>query len=104
MVDSVDEDGSGQIEFNEFLSIIKNTDGDQKIGKINKFFKEVTSGTLAETDLSFNLLIQKLRREYLMDAIMSPDPSKKDFGDKILKNVAKQLQAQKFKNKFQQDN
>lgn len=44
MVDAVDEDGSGQIEFSEFLSIIKNSDGNEKMGKINKFFKDMTSG------------------------------------------------------------
>ena len=30
IVDLVDEDGSGMIEFEEFLSIIKNSDGDEK--------------------------------------------------------------------------
>eukprot|EP00347_Sterkiella_histriomuscorum_P009949 403339257 len=100
MVDAVDEDGSGQIEFQEFLSIIKNSDGNEKMGKINKFFKDMTSGQLAGTDLSFNLLVQKLRRDYLMDAIMSQDGKKKEFGEKILRNVSKQVQAQKFKNKF----
>lgn len=89
MVDAVDEDGSGQIEFPEFLSIIKNSDGDEKMGQINKFFKDMTSGQLAGNDLSFNLLVQKLRRDYLMDAIMSSDPKKKEFGDKILKNVGR---------------
>ena len=44
MVDAVDEDGSGMIEFPEFLSIIKNSDGSEKMGKINKFFKDMTSG------------------------------------------------------------
>ena len=57
MVDAVDEDGSGQIEFTEFLSIIKNSDGNEKMGKINKFFKDMTSGQLAGNDLSFNLLV-----------------------------------------------
>lgn len=89
MVDAVDEDGSGQIEFPEFLSIIKNSDGNERMGKINKFFKDMTSGQLAGTDLSFNLLVQKLRRDYLMDAIMSQDPKKKEFGEKILRNVGK---------------
>jgi hypothetical protein len=36
-----------------------------------------------------------------MDAIMSGDPKKKEFGEKILRNVSKQVQAQKFKNKYQ---
>ena len=93
MVDAVDEDGSGMIEFPEFLSIIKNSDGSEKMGKINKFFKDMTSGQLAGNDLSFNLLVQKLRRDYLMDAIMSQDTKKKEFGERILKNVGKQVQA-----------
>lgn len=89
MIDAVDEDGSGMIEFPEFLSIIKNSDGSEKTAKINKFFKDMTSGQLAGSDLSFNLLVQKLRRDYLMDAIMSNDQRKKDFGEKILRNVSK---------------
>ena len=38
MVREVDEDGSGQIEFGEFLQIIGNSDANEKTGKINKFF------------------------------------------------------------------
>jgi hypothetical protein len=44
MIDLVDEDGSGMIEFTEFLGIIKNSDGSEKTAKINKFFKDMTSG------------------------------------------------------------
>ena len=44
MINSVDQDGSGKIEFPEFLSIIKNSDGSEKTAKINKFFKDMTSG------------------------------------------------------------
>lgn len=57
MIDSVDEDGSGMIEFPEFLSIIKNSDGSEKTAKINKFFKDMTGGQLASSDLSFNMLV-----------------------------------------------
>lgn len=32
-----------------------------------------------------------MRRDYLKDAIMGDDPSKKEFGIKIMKNVAKQF-------------
>ena len=35
MVSTVDFDGSGLIEFEEFLLIIKNTEKDPKIAKIN---------------------------------------------------------------------
>lgn len=36
-----------------------------------------------------------------MEALMSEDKDKKEFGQKILKNVAKQVQASKFRNKNQ---
>ena len=71
MIVAVDDDGSGMIEFGEFLGIIKNSDGNEKTMAINKFFKDMTSGKLAGDDLSFNLLVQKLRRDYMMDAILS---------------------------------
>lgn len=57
MIDAVDDDGSGMIEFPEFLNIIKNSDGNEKTGKINKFFKDMTSGELKSKDLSFNMLV-----------------------------------------------
>ncbi len=46
-------------------------------------------------DLSFNLLIYKLRREHLLDAIMSTDSDKKQFGEKIMKNFSKLVNQQK---------
>ena len=78
------------IEFEEFLSIIKNSDGDEKSQKIYKFFKDMTSGTLKNSnDLPFTLLVQKLRRGYMLDAIMAGENDKKDLGMRILKNVGK---------------
>lgn len=97
MVDLVDEDGSGKIEFGEFLSIIKNQ-SDDRTQKINRFFKDMASGSLAGSDLSFNLLVQKLRRDYMLDAIMSPDPSKREFGERILANSSKQTKWSKWSN------
>ena len=35
MIKDVDTDGSGMIEFDEFLMIIKNSDADVKTAKIN---------------------------------------------------------------------
>jgi Ca2+-binding EF-hand superfamily protein len=35
MIKEVDADGSGMIEFDEFLMIIKNSDADEKTSKIN---------------------------------------------------------------------
>jgi hypothetical protein len=37
-----------------------------------------------------------MRRDYMMDAILSGDMGKKEHGNKILKNVGKQLQSHKL--------
>ena len=45
MVDEVDDDGSGQIEFPEFLSIMKGSVENEKEGEnVNQFFKDVVNG------------------------------------------------------------
>lgn len=94
MIDSVDEDGSGQIEFEEFLGIIKGSNATDKTIKINKFFKDMTTGKLASEGISFSMFVQKMRRDYLKDALMGENAAKREFGEKILKNVAKQFQQQ----------
>lgn len=64
IVREVDEDGSGQIEFDEFLLIIKNSNSDSnnKTAKIHKFFKDMSNGNLGSKDLSFNVIVQNIRR------------------------------------------
>lgn len=62
MIRDVDDDGSGFIEFPEFLQIIKNADGNEKLAVINKFFKELTSGKLGGKNISFPVLVQNMRR------------------------------------------
>ena len=95
MIASVDDDGSGMIEFPEFLGIIKNSDGNTKTAKINEFFQNMTNGKLTkQQEVSFNLLVQKMRREHMMNAIFPADPkdpNKRENGERILKNVSKQL-------------
>jgi len=96
MINQVDEDGSGEIEFPEFLNIIRNTHGGDNSSRIFKFFKDMANGSFqGSSDLSFNLLVQKMRREHLLNAIMSNDMEKKQEGEKILKNVSKHIQQQK---------
>ena len=43
--------------------------------------------------MSFNLLVQSMRRQHLMNALLAEDDSKKDASSKILKNVARNLQT-----------
>jgi len=40
----VDEDGSGEIEFDEFLSIIKGGSGGDEAAAIKDFFNKLTRG------------------------------------------------------------
>ncbi len=44
MIMAVDDDGSGQIEFEEFLGIIQNSEDGEASAKINKFFKDMSNG------------------------------------------------------------
>lgn len=50
-----------------------------------------------DSELSFTLLVQKIRRKYMINAITSKD-EKKVRGQRILKNVEKQLETYKQKN------
>ena len=53
----------------------------------------MTSGKLSNgEDISFNLLVQKMRREHLMNALLGEEGNKKEAGEKILKNVSRSLQ------------
>lgn len=39
-------------------------------------------------ELPFNLLVAKIRRKYLLQALAAKDPEKRERGIRILKNVA----------------
>mmetsp|Transcript_8515 Transcript_8515/g.14347 ORF Transcript_8515/g.14347 Transcript_8515/m.14347 type:complete len:243 (-) Transcript_8515:53-781(-) len=94
MIEDVDEDGSGMIEFEEFLLIIKNSDANEKTAKINQFFKDMSNGKLGNKDLSFNIIVQQIRRGHMMNAILEQG-EKKEGGMRILTNVEKQIKAMK---------
>lgn len=83
MIRLVDKDGSGKIEFDEFLDIIKSADGGDKSSKMYNFFKgiaiilcisnlriDMVSGNLKGSDnLPFSLLVCKMRREKLFVSV-----------------------------------
>ena len=48
-----------------------------------------------DSELSFTLLVQKIRRKYMINAITSKDNDKRYRGQRILKNVEKQLAIQR---------
>ena len=78
MINSVDLDGSGQIEFDEFLQIIQKSAGDEKTAKIKTFFTELAKRDLKNEGLSFSMVVLKIRKESMMNAILSKDPELKE--------------------------
>ena len=90
MVKSVDFDGSGSIEFEEFLTILKGSRGNAAIAN---FFKGLIEGTLIKDakTLPFKLVVSAFRRKMLMDSLMSKEVEKKEKGEKVMKAFAKQI-------------
>ena len=87
---SVDFDGSGSIEFEEFLTILKGSRGNAAIAN---FFKGLIEGTLIKDakTLPFKLVVSAFRRKMLMDSLMSKEVEKKEKGEKVMKAFAKQI-------------
>jgi hypothetical protein len=90
MVMAVDTDGSGQIEFNEFLGILKG--GEETSGNtMGDFFKGIINGSLIEgaDTLPFNLVVGFYRRQMLMNAVTGDDKKAREKGEKILRAYSK---------------
>jgi len=95
MVDLVDKDHSNQIEFCEFLEIIKHSEGDEKMKALTKFFKDLNAGLYGSRDVSFNLFVLQLRRQHLLDAIKETDKTKKNLGRRIMANIKEMMDQEK---------
>ena len=107
LVRIVDSDGSGQIEFNEFLSIMtfikKNSNGENSSASMFKFFREMLNGNLMEDmdpNVPFRLNVSQFRRKRILDAIWALNAEKKENGSKILQAFKKQRYNQKQKDKL----
>ena len=69
LVQLVDEDGSGMIEFQEFLDIILNKSGDTKARVITDFFKDLTNGRFQTKGLAFPNWVLQEQRSHLKNAV-----------------------------------
>ena len=54
MLEAVDDSGEGEVEFSEFLQILK---GGGESNDIAKFFKDMSRGKIGSKDLSFNIIV-----------------------------------------------
>ena len=78
LVRLVDDDGSGQIEFEEFVNIILNKwsggGSSEQADTITTFFKNLTSGVYGKrSPLSFSNWVLQKRRSHLINAILLQD-------------------------------
>lgn len=55
MLMKVDTSGDGEIEFDEFLAILKG--GEAGGVQISQFFKDMSKGKIGSKDLSFNIIV-----------------------------------------------
>ena len=96
MVLAVDEDGSGNIEFPEFLDIVKNKNGNEKTKVITEFFQALTNGQFSTKDIAFPNYVLELRRKHLKDAIMAEKNTPEQLkGAKIMRAVKLMMDQEK---------
>lgn len=102
LIKTVDDDGSGKIEFDEFLRIIHNKSKKKAKGneKITNFFKNLANNNISskESDLhhfSFKTVMGILRRNNLLKTFLSKNDSEKGEGEKILKAYSSLLDTTK---------
>ena len=89
-MDLVDEDGSGMIEFGEFLDIILNKNGDAKTEVITDFFKNLTQGRYKTNGLAFPNWVLKEQRSHLKNAIvLDKQDTRRSKGVKIMNALKK---------------
>ena len=108
LVEMVDEDETGEIEFDEFLLImrsIKKNDGDKKDSSLAQFFQDMINGDFKkmgdmENDMPFTLNFSQYRRKRILDAIMLNDGETREKGKKIMNNFKKQLINKKRQKKI----
>jgi Ca2+-binding EF-hand superfamily protein len=101
LIQSVDDDGSGKIEFDEFLRIIHNKSKKKAKGneKITNFFKDLANNNISqESDLnhfSFKTIMGILRRNNLLKAFKQSNDMEKAEGEKMLKAYSVLLDKKK---------
>ena len=102
LIQCVDDDGSGKIEFNEFLRIIHNKSKKKSKGKNNEniknFFKQLTSnGFQGLNNFSFKTVMFILRRQNILKTFVGKTEADKIEGEKTLKAYATMLEQKKKK-------
>ncbi len=94
LIKSIDRDGTGEIEFDEFLLImlaIKKNDS-RKDSTIFEFFRDMVNGDFSkmeemEKGISFRLNISQYRRKKILSAIMLDEDDERKIKAQNILNV-----------------
>ncbi len=103
LINKVDNDNSGIIEFEEFLNVLKNAKDGQGENTLIKFFKDLTNGKIFDNfeDLPFQLLLSGRRRELMMQTYLGKNSVSKERGNKVLSAYATELNYMHEKKKLE---
>lgn len=102
LVNKVDIDSSGIIEFEEFLNVIKNAKTTGGENTLIQFFKDLTNGKIFGNfqELPFQLLLSGRRRELMMQSYLSKNNGSKEKGYKVLNAFASEISDVKNSEKY----
>ena len=101
LVRLVDEDGSGQIEFGEFLDIIVNKSGDVKTRVITDFFKNLTNGKYNTGGLAFPNWVLSQQRSHIKNAIkLSSNDDRQIKGVRIMQAISKMRDSDDYEEEY----
>ncbi|OMJ68709.1 hypothetical protein SteCoe_33762 [Stentor coeruleus] len=97
MMAKVDTNGSGVIEFDEFISIIKNNSTEKN--PLISFFKSLGNETPFNEfkDLPFNLILSNKRRELMIQNYLGKDACARENGRKIINAFEIEMKEQEEK-------
>lgn len=96
LVSLVDEDKSGEIDFEEFLAILMNKAGDVKTRVITDFFKNLTNGKYDTRGLAFANWVLKEQRSHLKNAIKEKEGDGHNKGRRILQAIRTMKEEEKL--------
>lgn len=93
LISKVDTNGSGIIEFEEFLQIIKTAKNSTGKNLLRDFFKDLISGKTHHENkhLSFKLLFSNKRRELMLQTYLGGTQTIREKGLKVLHAYANEL-------------
>ena len=108
LIDEVDEDQTGAVEFKEFLSIIRNASNQNNKSNtygVDKFFKDMAHGKVGNKELSFGINVQNIRRTYMVDALMnrynqSPENKLDEKYESKCNNILSNVAVQRIRNEI----